>query len=72
MKKTLTVPVVPVAPPAPAAPPAVVAPPAPAPAAVSYANCTAVRAAGAAPIYAGTPGYGTHLDRDRDGIGCDK
>jgi hypothetical protein len=30
-----------------------------------------VRAAGAAPIYAGTPGYGTHLDRDNDGIGCD-
>ncbi|KRE71623.1 excalibur calcium-binding domain-containing protein [Arthrobacter sp. Soil762] len=43
-----------------------------APAAVYYANCTAARAAGAAPIYAGTPGYGTHLDRDRDGIGCDK
>jgi hypothetical protein len=54
--------------PAPAAPVA----PAPAPAAVSYANCTAARAAGAAPIYAGQPGYGTHLDRDRDGIGCDK
>ncbi len=53
----------------------VVQPPAPAvqaPAAVYYANCTAARAAGAAPIYAGTPGYGTHLDRDRDGIGCDK
>lgn len=43
-----------------------------APAAVSYANCTAARAAGAAPIYAGTPGYGKHLDRDGDGIGCDK
>lgn len=59
-----------------AAKPAPVAPaPAPAaqaPAAVYYANCTAARAAGAAPIYAGTPGYGTHLDRDRDGIGCDK
>ena len=46
--------------------------PAPAPAAVSYANCTAARAAGAAPVYAGTPGYGKHLDRDGDGIGCDK
>jgi multidrug efflux pump subunit AcrA (membrane-fusion protein) len=45
---------------------------APAPAAVYYANCTAARQAGAAPVYAGTPGYGTHLDRDRDGIGCDK
>ena len=45
---------------------------APAPAAVYYKNCTAAKAAGAAPIYKGSPGYGTHLDRDRDGIGCDK
>ncbi|WP_406379234.1 excalibur calcium-binding domain-containing protein [Streptomyces sp. NBC_01618] len=36
-----------------------------------YANCTAVRAAGAAPIHAGEPGYGRHLDRDGDGIGCE-
>jgi hypothetical protein len=36
-----------------------------------YANCTAARAAGAAPVYAGTPGYGPHLDRDGDGIGCE-
>lgn len=36
-----------------------------------YENCTAVRAAGAAPIYRGTPGYAPHLDRDRDGIGCE-
>lgn len=59
--------------PVPAAPavPAVPAAPA-APANVYYANCTAARAAGAAPIYAGTPGYGKHLDRDGDGIGCDK
>jgi hypothetical protein len=48
------------------------APAAPAPLSVQYANCTAARAAGAAPIYAGTPGYGKHLDRDGDGIGCDK
>ncbi|MCT9624720.1 excalibur calcium-binding domain-containing protein [Pseudarthrobacter equi] len=54
--------------PAPVAP----APAAPAPAAAYYANCTAARAAGAAPVYAGTPGYGKHLDRDGDGIGCDK
>lgn len=54
-------------------PPAPVAPAVPAaPAAPYYANCTAARAAGAAPIYKGSPGYGTHLDRDRDGIGCDK
>nr|WP_254925693.1 MULTISPECIES: excalibur calcium-binding domain-containing protein [unclassified Rhodococcus (in: high G+C Gram-positive bacteria)] len=50
--------------------------PAPAPAPVpaprvSYANCTAVKAAGAAPIYKGEPGYSTDLDRDRDGIACD-
>jgi hypothetical protein len=46
--------------------------PAPAPAAAPFANCTAARAAGAAPVYAGTPGYGKHLDKDGDGIGCDK
>jgi hypothetical protein len=57
--------------PEPAAGPA----PAPAPArpvgAVSYANCTAVRAAGAAPIRRGDPGYAGKLDRDGDGIGCE-
>lgn len=42
------------------------------PPAVSYANCDAVRAAGAAPIYAGQPGYSAKLDKDKDGIGCDK
>jgi hypothetical protein len=56
--------------PAPVAP-AQPAPVAPAPAEVYYKNCDAVRAAGAAPIYQGQPGYGTHLDRDKDGIGCD-
>jgi endonuclease YncB( thermonuclease family) len=44
-----------------------VAPPAP----VYYENCDAVRAAGAAPIYRGQPGYAPHLDRDGDGIGCE-
>ncbi|HEY9314300.1 GmrSD restriction endonuclease domain-containing protein [Williamsia sp.] len=38
---------------------------------VSYANCSEVRAAGAAPIYAGQPGYSTKLDRDRDGVACE-
>jgi micrococcal nuclease len=38
---------------------------------VYYQNCTAARAAGAAPVYAGEPGYGSHLDRDGDGVGCD-
>lgn len=36
-----------------------------------YPNCTAARAAGAAPVRAGQPGYGRHLDRDGDGIGCE-
>lgn len=36
-----------------------------------YPNCTAVRNAGAAPIYAGQPGYGRHLDRDGDGRACE-
>ncbi|MER7663066.1 excalibur calcium-binding domain-containing protein [Streptomyces sp. NPDC096193] len=38
---------------------------------VSYANCSEVRAAGAAPIRAGDPGYGRHLDRDGDGVACE-
>ena len=37
----------------------------------AYENCTAARAAGAAPVYRGDPGYGPHLDRDNDGIGCE-
>ncbi|QDH23906.1 DNA-entry nuclease (competence-specific nuclease) [Saccharibacillus brassicae] len=36
-----------------------------------YENCSAVRAAGADPIYEGEPGYDTHLDRDSDGVGCE-
>lgn len=44
---------------------------APAPANSYYANCTAARNAGAAPVYAGQPGYGRHLDRDGDGVGCE-
>lgn len=38
---------------------------------VYYPNCAAARAAGAAPVRAGQPGYGRHLDRDGDGIGCE-
>ncbi|WP_371876924.1 excalibur calcium-binding domain-containing protein [Phenylobacterium sp. LH3H17] len=37
----------------------------------AYANCTAARAAGAAPIRRGEPGYGPHLDRDNDGVACE-
>lgn len=36
-----------------------------------YANCDAVRDAGAAPIRIGQPGYARHLDRDGDGVGCE-
>jgi hypothetical protein len=36
-----------------------------------YANCAAVRAAGAAPIHRGEPGYSRKLDRDGDGIACE-
>ena len=39
-------------------------------ASVYYKNCAAVRAAGAAPIRRGDPGYARHLDRDGDGQGC--
>ena len=56
--------------PAPAPAPAEPAP-APAPVEVYYANCSAVRAAGAAPISVGQPGYGRHLDRDGDGVACE-
>lgn len=36
-----------------------------------YKNCTAARAAGAAPIQKGEPGYRSALDRDGDGTACD-
>ena len=38
---------------------------------VYYANCAAARAAGAAPIHAGEPGYRTALDGDKDGEACE-
>ncbi|WP_018683859.1 thermonuclease family protein [Actinokineospora enzanensis] len=44
--------------------------PAPAPAAY-YKNCDAARAAGAAPLYRGEPGYRSALDRDNDGVACE-
>ncbi len=39
---------------------------------VSYANCDEVKAAGAAPLERGEPGYRAGLDRDNDGVACDK
>lgn len=38
---------------------------------VYFRNCAAARAAGAAPVRIGQPGYGRHLDRDGDGKGCE-
>ncbi|MGX5628715.1 excalibur calcium-binding domain-containing protein [Bacillus thuringiensis] len=37
-----------------------------------YKNCAAVRAAGKAPLHKGQPGYDSHLDRDGDGVACEK
>ena len=56
---------------APATPPVVQAAPRSQSSSAYYANCSAARAAGAAPVYAGQPGYGRHLDRDGDGVGCE-
>lgn len=36
-----------------------------------FPNCDAARKAGAAPVYRGDAGYGRHLDRDGDGVGCE-
>lgn len=58
--------------PAPPAPAPQAAPrPAPAPSTFQYRNCTEARDAGAAPVYRGDYGYGPHLDRDSDGVGCE-
>ncbi|MFC7876959.1 excalibur calcium-binding domain-containing protein [Isoptericola sp. NPDC057391] len=45
--------------------------PEPEPASAPFENCDAARTAGAAPVHAGDPGYGEHLDRDGDGVGCE-
>lgn len=37
----------------------------------SFANCAEARAAGAAPLYRGQPGYSSRLDRDGDGVACE-
>lgn len=38
---------------------------------VYYRNCDAARAAGAAPIYRGSPGYRREMDGDNDGVACE-
>ncbi|WP_404339982.1 excalibur calcium-binding domain-containing protein [Sphingomonas sp. MMS12-HWE2-04] len=37
-----------------------------------YPNCATARSAGAAPIKRGDPGYSGQLDRDGDGIACER
>ena len=37
----------------------------------AYRNCAEARAAGVTPLRRGQPGYGSHLDRDNDGIACE-
>lgn len=38
---------------------------------VHFKNCSEAKAAGAAPLYEGEPGYRPGLDRDKDGIACE-
>lgn len=38
---------------------------------VYYQNCKAAKAAGAAPLYRGQPGYRSALDGDDDGVACE-
>lgn len=38
---------------------------------VFYSGCREVRAAGAAPLYRGSPGYSEGMDGDGDGIACE-
>jgi hypothetical protein len=44
---------------------------APSTGAVYFENCDAARAAGAAPVLRGQPGYRSGLDRDDDGVACE-
>ncbi|WP_324193686.1 excalibur calcium-binding domain-containing protein [Nocardia otitidiscaviarum] len=54
--------------------PAVPTPDAPTPETPSayYRSCAEARAAGAAPLHRGDPGYRSGLDRDGDGVACEK
>ena len=56
--------------PAPTPKPAAAAP-TPASSTVYYANCSVARAAGAAPLRRGQPGYRPAMDRDGDGVACE-
>ena len=39
---------------------------------VYYSSCKEAKEAGAAPLYEGDPGYSSKLDRDGDGVACEK
>ncbi|WP_369635335.1 excalibur calcium-binding domain-containing protein, partial [Nocardia sp. JMUB6875] len=39
---------------------------------VYYKSCADAKRAGAAPLHRGDPGYRAELDRDGDGIACEK
>jgi len=54
--------------PAPTNPPAAQPPPTQA---AYYKSCAAAKAAGAAPLHRGDPGYRSGLDRDGDGVACE-
>ena len=45
--------------------------PAPAAPGAAFANCFEARAAGAAPLYRGMPGYAPRMDGDGDGVACE-
>ncbi|WSJ20026.1 excalibur calcium-binding domain-containing protein [Nocardia sp. NBC_01327] len=57
--------------PLPPAPPPAVVPTTDAPSAY-YSSCAEARRAGVAPLRRGDPGYRPGLDRDGDGIACEK
>jgi hypothetical protein len=44
----------------------------PTPATVVYNSCAEVRAAGKAPLHRGDPGYSAALDRNGDGVACER
>ena len=46
--------------------------PEPAPQQAYYSSCREAKAAGATPLYRGDPGYRSGLDRDGDGVACEK
>ncbi|WP_436789155.1 excalibur calcium-binding domain-containing protein [Yinghuangia sp. YIM S10712] len=62
--------------PAPTKPAPTTTPPGPVPTLptglVFFRNCDEAKAAGAAPLHRGDPGYSLRLDRDRDGVACEK